>query len=205
MMEVGLGFLLPLLVVGALILFGPWTDRKGWTRTKGKGTAMAKTALQGWNLAVYPEMNAAVEYQKQCHDEEDQEGKKRRPHFPGVTDGSVTVRPLQDTPEDVACLCRWLGASDLAAVREAYLVNLDEFQVPCMVEEGGEAVGYLQFAQAPHEPGVYQIDGLLGPGCDSRRVRPLLAYLYEIEGASRVVSPGLSTDRPADSTFHLLH
>jgi hypothetical protein len=146
-----------------------------------------------------------VEYQKACHDEEDQNGGKRRPHFPGISDGSITVRPLQDNPADVAALAAWLpDGGDLAAVRRAFVVDLPLDEVPCLVTLGGRPTGYVQYAEAG--PAAYRIGPTLGdPGEEARHL--LTAYLFEFEGAERVLALQeftRDTFRPEAHPFHLL-
>jgi hypothetical protein len=152
-----------------------------------------------------PHQRAGTE-DEQCHDEEDGEGRKRRPYFPGVSDGTVTIRPLRDHAEDLARLAEWSTApSDLTVIRDTYIVNLDEFEVPCIIEVDGVPVGYLQYAHLPQQPGTYRIAHLLGPGCSAHMLRPLVAYLYEWEKAAAVIGPGIDTARPDNCRFHLLH
>jgi hypothetical protein len=201
----GLAAALPILFLFGLALVRPWTDRKGWTKTRGRERELLTTALQGWNLAVSPELNAAVEYQKACHDEEDHAGGKRRPYFPGITNGRVTVRPLEDTPADLAALAEWApDGGDFPAVRRAFITDLPVEEVPCLVIAGGLPAGYLQFAGTA--PGVFRIGSALGqPGTGA--VAMLTAYLFEFEEANRVIAGEEYTResfRPEKHSFHLL-
>ncbi|MFZ5827125.1 MAG: GNAT family N-acetyltransferase [Bacillota bacterium] len=136
--------------------------------------------------------------------------------FPGVTDGHLTIRPLADTPDDVGHLARWLSDTrvlahyegrdnphDEAKVRHVFYETLPEHEVPCIVEFDGTPLGYLQFY--PLDPEsltaygyaetalVFGIDQFIGEpewwnrGLGTRMVRLMLAYLFEMEGAERVV------------------
>jgi hypothetical protein len=161
--------------------------------------------MLSYNRFFSPAEQAVAAYRMEVHDEEDGEGRKRRPYFPGVSDGTVTIRPLRDTPEDLARLAGWLTTENLTDIRGDFIVNLDEFEVPCMIEVDGAPAGYLQYAHLPEQPGTYRISRLLGPGCDAQTLRPLIAYLYEWEEAAQIVCPGINTARPDDGRFHLLH
>jgi hypothetical protein len=169
-----------------------------WSRIWGRKRAVMGTIMTGWNVAVNPEAFRAVEYLKVCHDEEDGEGRKQRPHLPGVSDGTVTVRPLRDKPEDLALLAGWIGESgaalpdgrhgptDLAEVRRVYLVDLPAPEVPCVVEVEGRPVGYLTLAFPGPDSAAFRLQAFLGAACDRRAVRLLMAYLFEMEGARLV-------------------
>lgn|GEM_PF-6049054 len=204
---VSLPFLLPLL----LWLFGPLTDKWGWTRSRGKGRAMMQVSLEGYNLAVHPEWQAAKEYQKYCHDEEDHTGRKKRPHFPGVECGNLRVRPLQDGPGDIISLSVWLGQGPDET--EAFVKQIPETQVLCMVEVDGRPASYLEFALLGPDRGfessqrVYAIDRCLGPsGADPDVHRLLAAYLVEFEQASQVLAGDpLAPVQPGVTGFCLLH
>lgn len=197
-----------MLILLVLFIGGPYLHRWGVTQTRNRRRAMMTAALQGWDVAFRPELNAAVEYQKVCHDEEEGEGRKKRPHFPGVAGEGISVRPLQDTPEDMAVLAAWTApGADLAVVRKAFLNDLPENVVPCMALVEGRPVGYLHFARLQQEP-IFRISRVLGE-TDPRVLRLLLAYLFEIEGATAVVLPDGSevspdTVSPPTCQFRLL-
>lgn len=159
---------------------------------------MLGTALQGYNLAFQPELNAAVEYQKQCHDEGEKAEGNRRPHFPGVADRRFCIRPLTDTPADLALLAGWLGGTvDLETLRRTYLVDLPTPEIPCVAEADGQPLGYLQFS---HPVGSADRTFRVGPliGVPEGERRPLLdlmlTYLFEMEGAGRVLVDGTAFD-----------
>lgn len=134
-----------------------------------------------------------------------------RPIFPGVTDGSLTIRPL--APADAPLLTRWLSdprvlafyegrdnPHDAARVQAVFYDTLPENEVPCLVEWEGRPIGYLQFyrhdaealADFGLEEGAFGMDQFIGePDCwnrgiGSRMLRLMLPYLFECEGATRV-------------------
>lgn len=208
MAVLGLAVGLPFLMLLILFVGGPYLYRWGVNQTRNRRRAMMTAALQGWDLAFRPELNAAVEYQKVCHDEEDGEGRNNRPHFPGVAGDGVAVRPLQDTPEEMAVLAAWTApGTDLAVVRKAFLTDLPENVVPCMALVDGCPTGYLHFTRLTEEP-AFRISRVLGEA-NPRALRLLLAYLFELEGAARVIQPDATEATPAtvvpsDCQFRLI-
>jgi len=208
--------LLPVVILLILLAIGPLTDRLGWTRTRGQANAGLGAMLETGN-AITMGHTASVEYRKEVHDEEDGEGDKpRRPFFPGIHDGALTIRPLIDCPEDIASLARWLSDEQVLScyegrdnphdeekVRKVFFEELPDHEVPCLVEWEGRPIGYLQFYRLGPEAleqfgyapdsGVYGMDQFIGEpslwnrGIGSRMLRLMLAYLFEMEGARRVV------------------
>lgn len=137
--------------------------------------------------------------------------------FNGVTDGSLTIRPLTGSEGDLAAMARWLSdprvlefyegrdnPHDVERVRQVFLTEMAEKgQMACIVELDGTPIGYLQFYLVDCEelaelgleptPGVFGLDqfigepGLWGQGVGRRMIRLILGYLFDEEAADRVI------------------
>jgi aminoglycoside 6'-N-acetyltransferase len=218
--------MLPFGVLLLLFIISPWTDRKGWTKVRGNAGGAAGASLERFN-AFQLGHQAALEYRQEVHDEEDGEGgRPRRRFFPGITDGSLTIRSLEHTPEDIAHLARWLSDErvlayyegrdnphDEARVMQVFYAELPAEEVPCIVEWEGRPVGYIQFYPIDQEGltkygyaagrsvfGTDQFIGepdLWGQGIGTRMLRMMIAYLFELEGAEAVVVDPLQQNERA--------
>lgn len=137
--------------------------------------------------------------------------------FQGVAKGRLSIRPLADCEADVGALARWLSDErvlefyegrdnpyDTARVRRKFLTKQERGQTPCIVELDGAPIGYLQFypidrATLDKEMGldpterVFGIDqfigepSLWGQGIGRCMILLILSYLFDREGADRVV------------------
>lgn len=145
------------------------------------------TVMAGWEGVWRPGIQAANEYRKAVHDEEDAQGAKRPLVFTGVGD-------------------------DLVEIRQVEAEQTQSDAVTCIATVGGRPVARLSFWRAEGEEhgfGMSRAEGEeLNPSVARRIDRLLLAYLFEMEAADSVIigeeriTP--QTVQPKEWPFHLL-
>jgi aminoglycoside 6'-N-acetyltransferase len=136
--------------------------------------------------------------------------------FEGIRFGPLFIRPLTDSPVDVATMARWLSDPtvlefyegrdcpfDEHAIRTKFLAKLKQEETPCIVEYEGKSIGYLQFYpidtaenpvfRYPAGMAVYGMDQFIGEpalwnrGIGTLMVGVVLSHLISQLGAERVV------------------
>lgn len=128
----------------------------------------------------------------------------------------LRIRRLQDSPDDIAVMARWLSdprvlafyegqenPHDEAMVRKAFLEGMEPAETPCIVEYEGRPLGYLQFYPVDeagsaeygcaYEPDTWATDQFIGEpeywgrGIGTTMLRLVLDYLVRERGARRVM------------------
>jgi aminoglycoside 6'-N-acetyltransferase len=128
-----------------------------------------------------------------------------------IRDGDLTIRCMLDEAADYAVMAKWLSdprvlefyegrdnAFTLERIMEKYSPRVLRFEgvTPCLLMLAGAPIGYIQYYPEPEAeaPGTFGIDQVIGEpdlwdqGIGTRAVSLLLTFLFQREGAAKVIT-----------------